>query len=215
MYLPNNFKQERPELLHALMRARPLATLVTTGKSGLTADHLPVEFLPLPSGSVIRGHVARANPVWRDYVPESEALVIFHGPDAYVSPSLYPTKAANGEVVPTWNYAVVHARGVLSFTHDAQWLHELVSRLTDAHEASRGHPWKVGDAPTAYMGKMLTAIVGFELAIVNLSGKWKVSQNRSTADQQGVISGLQLATDADSQQIAAMLAETQAAVSVK
>ena len=209
MYLPNTFKEDRPEVLHALMRARPLATLVTIGTSGLIADHLPVEIFEAQSGSVIRGHVARANSVWREYLPESEALAIFHGPHAYVSPSLYATKAATGEVVPTWDYAVVHARGKLSFTHDAQWLHDLVSRLTDAHESPRGHPWKVGDAPTVYIEKMLAAIVGFELAIVTLSGKWKVSQNRSTADQQGVIAGLRLAPDMDSQQIAAMLADIQ------
>src|SRR5271167_2389663 len=189
------------------MRARPLATLVTSCDSGLRANHIPVQTLaePAPLGS-IRGHIARANPLWRDYAQGTEAMAIFHGPEAYISPSLYPSKTQTGEVVPTWDYAVVHAHGTLKFIDDAEWLHGFVAGLTATHEAARLQPWKIGDAPREYIEKMLRLIVGFEFSILRLSGKWKVSQNRPLADQQGVVKGLQEASDADSREIAAMLA---------
>ena len=206
MYLPAHFTETRTDVLHALMRTRPLATLVTSCNSGLTADHVPVQTLsePAPLGS-IRGHVARANPLWREYAQGSEAMAIFHGPEAYISPSLYPSKTQTGEVVPTWDYAVVHAHGTLRFIDDAEWLGSFVAGLTATHEASRLQPWKIGDAPRAYIDKMLRLIVGFEFSILSLTGKWKVSQNRPLKDQQGVVKGLQEANDADSSEIAAML----------
>jgi transcriptional regulator len=207
LYLPAYFKETRPEVMHALMRAHPLCTLVTQGDSGLVANHVPVQTLdePKPLGC-IRGHIARANPLWRDYRPETQSLAIFQGPQVYISPSFYPSKAATGEVVPTWNYAVVHAGGTLRFIQDAGWLRNFVAGLTATHEAPRSMPWKIDDAPAPYIDKMLSLIVGFEFSIVTLSGKWKVSQNRSQADQQGVIRNLQNADDADSREIAAMLA---------
>jgi transcriptional regulator len=208
LYLPAHFNETRIDVLHALMRARPLATLVTSCDKGLIANHIPVETLtePAPLGS-IRGHIARANPLWRDYREGTEAMAIFQGPDAYISPSLYPSKTQTGEVVPTWDYAVVHATGAMRFINDAAWLRSFVGGLTAAHEASHPQPWKIGDAPGEYIDKMLRLIVGFEFSIVSLTGKWKVSQNRSLADQQGVVKGLQDASDADSQEIAAMLAD--------
>jgi transcriptional regulator len=207
LYLPAHFKETRIEVLHALMRDRPLATLVTSCAEGLVANHIPLETLsdPAPLGS-IRGHIARANPLWRDYRDGTEALAIFQGPEVYISPSLYPSKTQTGEVVPTWDYAVVHARGVMRFINDAAWLRSFVGGLTAAHEASRHQPWKIGDAPREYIDKMLSLIVGFEFSILSLTGKWKVSQNRTLADQQGVVKGLQDASDADSHEIAAMLA---------
>ena len=207
MYLPAHFNETRVDVLHALMRARPLATLVTSGDKGLNANHLPVQTLnePAPLGSIC-GHIARANPLWRDYAQGSEALAIFQGPHIYISPSLYPSKVQTGEVVPTWDYAVVHARGVMRFINDAEWLRSFVTGLTAAHEASRAQPWKIDDAPREYIDKMLRLIVGFEFSILSLTGKWKVSQNRPLADQQGVVQGLQDASDADSHEIAAMLA---------
>ncbi len=207
MYLPAHFNESRTDVLHALMRARPLATLVTSCGSSLSANHIPVQTLaePAPLGS-IRGHIARANPLWRDYVQGSEALAIFQGPEAYISPSLYPSKAQTGEVVPTWDYVVVHAHGTLKFIADAEWLHGFVAGLTATHEASRLQPWKLGDAPREYIEKMLRSIVGFVFSILRLTGKWKVSQNRPPADRQGVVKGLQDASDADSREIAAMLA---------
>lgn len=207
MYLPSHFNETRPEPLRALMRARPLSTLVTQCESGLVANHVPVQTLddPAPWGC-IRGHIARANPLWRDYRSGTEALAIFQGPQAYISPSLYPSKAKTGEVVPTWNYVVVHAAGTLRFVEDPVWLRDFVAGLTAAHEAPRALPWKIDDAPAAYIDRMLGLIVGFEFSIASLTGKWKVSQNRSQADRQGVVRGLRDAADADSREIAAMLA---------
>ena len=206
MYLPAYFEESRTDVLHALMRARPLATLVTLSESGLAANHIPLETVPepLPHG-VLRGHVARANPLWREYRAGSEALAIFHGPQAYISPSFYPTKQQTGEVVPTWDYAVVHARGTLRFVQDSAWLRALVSRLTDAHEASRRMPWKIDDAPSPYIERMLSLIVGFELSITGLTGKWKLSQNHPVANRQGVVKGLRDAEGAESRQVADML----------
>lgn len=206
MYLPAHFNETRLAVMRALMRARPLSTLVTHCGSGLIANHVPVQTLddPAPLGS-IRGHIARANPLWQEYRAETQALAIFQGPHAYISPSFYPTKAKTGEVVPTWNYAVVHASGTLRFVQDTTWLRDFVAGLTRTHEAPRSMPWKIDDAPAPYIEKMLSLIVGFEFSIVSLTGKWKVSQNRSQADQEGVIQNLQHADDADSHEIAAML----------
>jgi len=207
VYLPAHFNEVRNDVMHALMRAHPLSTLVTQCDTGLVANHVPVQTLdePAPLGS-IRGHIARANPLWRDYRGDTEALAIFQGPQAYVSPSFYPSKALTGEVVPTWNYAVVHASGTLRFIQDANWLRELVAGLTTTHEAPRAAPWKMEDAPDAYIDKMLTSIVGFEFSITALKGKWKVSQNRTRSDRGGVQRSLASAPDQDSQEIAAMLA---------
>jgi transcriptional regulator len=194
--------------MHALMRAHPLCTLVTQCESGLAANHVPVQTLdePKPLGR-IRGHIARANPLWRDYRAETQALAIFQGPQVYISPSFYPSKATSGQVVPTWNYAVVHASGTLRFIQDAAWLRDFVTGLTATHEAPRSAPWKVDDAPPPYIDKMLGLIVGFEFSIATLTGKWKLSQNRSQADQEGVLRNLQNAPDAESQEMAAMLAD--------
>ena len=207
MYLPAHFTETRTDVLHALMRTHPLTTLVTLCDSGLVANHVPVQTLddPTPLGS-IRGHIARANPLWREYRSDTQALAIFQGPQVYISPSFYPSKAKTGEVVPTWDYAVVHAGGTLRFIEDAEWLRRFVSGLTNTHEMPRSEPWKIDDAPAAYIDKMLTLIVGFEFSISSLAGKWKVSQNRPQGDRRGVIQNLEAATDADSQEIAAMLA---------
>lgn len=206
MYLPAYFEEKRADVLHALMRARPLATLVTLCDSGIAANHIPVETSaePAPHG-LIRGHVARANPLWRTYRADSEALAIFQGPQAYISPSFYPSKQETGEVVPTWDYAVAHARGTMRFVHDAEWLRALVSRLTNAHEASRQAPWKIDDAPAPYIDRMLTMIVGFEIAVTSLTGKWKLSQNHPAANRRGVTAGLRAASGAEAGEVADML----------
>jgi transcriptional regulator len=206
LYLPSYFKESRTDVLHALMRERPLATLVTSIDSGLVANHIPVETRtePAPHG-LIRGHIARANPLWKEYRPGSEAMAIFQGPQVYISPSFYPSKRETGEVVPTWDYAVVHAHGTLRFVQDTEWLKSLVVGLTNAHEAPRQAPWKVDDAPPPYIEKMLTLIVGFEFSIVSLTGKWKLSQNHPAANRQGVVRGLRDAVGEDSREIADML----------
>ncbi len=207
MYLPAHFNETRPDVMRALMRAHPLCILATQCGSGLVANHVPVQTLDEPSPlGCIRGHVARANPLWREYRADTHALAIFQGPQAYISPSFYPSKAKTGEVVPTWNYAVVHAGGTLRFIEDPAWLREFVAGLTRTHESPRSLPWQIDDAPTAYIEQMLSLIVGFEFSITALSGKWKVGQNRPPADREGVVRNLRQAADADSHEIAALLA---------
>ena len=177
MYVPDHFREDRPDVLHDAMRRIGFATLVTTG---LEANHLPM----LLKDGVLRGHVARANPVWK--AGDGAALAIFLGPHAYVSPNWYPSKAETGKAVPTWNYITVHARGAISWIQDADWLRAHVTALSDAHEAERPEPWKVSDAPASYIDSLLRAIVGFELTIETLEGKYKLSQNRDAADRDGV-----------------------------
>jgi transcriptional regulator len=183
MYVPDHFREDRPEVLHDAVRQIGFATLVT---ADLEANHLPM--LLSEDGAFLRGHVARANPVWKK--GDGEALAIFLGPHAYVTPTWYPSKAEIGKVVPTWNYITVHARGNLRWIQDADWLLDLVAALSDAHEAPRENPWKVTDAPASYIDAQLRTIVGFELSIASLEGKYKLSQNRDAADRAGVREGL-------------------------
>jgi transcriptional regulator len=187
MYLPSHFEQHDAAALHALMREHPLATLVSQQASGITADAIPLEYVA--ASHTLRGHVARANPLWREAAGRP-VLAVFNGPQAYITPSWYPSKASTHKVVPTWNYTLVHAHGVLRAVEDAPWLHELVSGLTAHHEASRAQPWAVSDAPDDYVQQMLRAIVGIEIPVDRLIGKWKISQNRSDADRLGVAAGL-------------------------
>jgi transcriptional regulator len=199
VYLPAHFEERRIDVLHGLIREQPLGTLVTMGSEGITANHVPFEVDPEPAPfGTLRAHVARANPVWRDHAPGAEALVIFQGASAYVSPSWYPSKRETGKVVPTYNYVVVHARGRLLAIEDPAWLRRLVGRLTDRHEAGSEHPWKVTDAPEDYIESQLRAIVGIEIVPGSLVGKWKVSQNRPPLDRDGVVRGLERAADARS-----------------
>jgi transcriptional regulator len=193
MYLPAHFEESRPEVLHELVRTHPLGLLITQGAAGLQANPVPfmLDVDTATGAQTLRAHVARANPVWREASAGVEALVVFQGPQAYISPSMYPTKAATGKVVPTWNYVIVQARGPLQVHENAPWLHALVTRLTDRHEAPRAVPWAVSDAPADYVDTMLRAIVGIEIPLSALTGKWKVSQNRNAADRAGVAWGLQ------------------------
>lgn len=208
MYVPAHFAENRVEVLHELIRSRPLGVLVTLGADGLSANHVPFEIAPEPQpfGS-LRCHVARANPVWRDFTPNYEALAIFTGPSTYISPSWYPTKNQSGEVVPTYNYLVAHVYGTMEVIHDAKWLRGLVTRLTQRFEAGREAPWQVTDAPSAFIEKQLGAIVGIEIPITKLIGKWKVSQNRPPEDRQGVARALGELDDADSAAIARWVKE--------
>lgn len=203
MYVPAHFDEQRIEALHRLIQERPLGTLVTLTGDALNANHIPFEIdaEPAPFGA-LRGHVARANPVWRDFSSVVEALVIFHGAQTYISPSWYPTKQATGEVVPTYNYLVVHGYGRMKIIHEREWLRGLVTRLTNRFEAERAVPWHVTDAPPAFIDKQLGAIVGIEIELTKLIGKWKVSQNRPATDRDGVMKGLNERDDADSLAIA-------------
>jgi transcriptional regulator len=203
MYLPAHFEEDRPEILQQLVREHPLGLLITQGSSGLQANPIPFLLDADADGGpgVLRAHVARANPVWREARTDADSLVVFQGPQAYISPSNYPSKAATGKVVPTWNYVTVQARGTLRAVEDPGWLHALVSRLTERHEAQRMPRWQVSDAPADYVEAMLGAIVGIEIRLNTLNGKWKVSQNRTADDRAGVRRGLleQAARSADPQ----------------
>jgi transcriptional regulator len=188
------------------MRRYPLAALVTAGGNGIEANHLPLLHDPEPAPyGTLRGHFARANPQWRTIQPEVEVLAIFQGPQAYVTPSHYPSKSEHGKVVPTWNYAVVHARAVAVIHHDAAWLRELVERLTREHERRLPKPWDVADAPATYIDGLLGAIVGIELRILSLEGKWKVSQNRNEADRAGVASAFESSGGGDERELAQLI----------
>ena len=198
MYLPAHFAEKRTEVLHQLIYTHPLAALVTLGADGLNANHMPfeIESDQAPFGT-LRGHVARGNPVWRDFSQDLEALLIFQGPQVYISPSWYPTKQETGKVVPTYNYMVVHAYGPLRIVEDRAWLRGLVERLTNRFEAGSSQPWKITDAPGDYIETMLGAIVGIEIPVTRLLGKWKTSQNRVAVDRAGVVKGLQEANGPD------------------
>ena len=208
MYAPSHFEEKRVEVLHQQIRERALGTLVTLDSTGLNANHIPfeVDAEPAPFGT-LRGHVARANPVWWNFSQAVEALVIFHGPQAYVTPSWYQTKKETGEVVPTYNYIVVHTYGPLHVHDDVEWLRGLVTRLTNRFEANRVAPWRVSDAPDAFIEKQLRAIVGIEIPMTKLIGKWKVSQNRPAVDRAGVVTGLSKANDEDSLALASWVSK--------
>lgn len=209
MYVPDHFAETRTPVLLALMSACPLATVVTVGADGMVANHLPLPHVPERDGhGVLRGHVARANPVWRQVAAGAEVLAVFQGPGHYISPQWYPSKQAHGRAVPTWNYAVVHARGTIGWQHDAAWLRALVDALTDTHEARLPGRWKVSDAPDDYVHRLIGAIVGLEISITALTGKWKVSQNRPAADRQGVLNGLAQAPGDPARAMAALVAGT-------
>jgi transcriptional regulator len=204
MYLPPHFVESRVEVLHELIRSHPLGTLVTCGVDGLNANHVPFEIDPNPAPfGILRAHVARANPVWREFSKEVEPLVIFQGPQIYITPSWYQTKRETGKVVPTFNYIVVHAYGSMRVIEDAGWLRKFVGGLTDRFEAARAQPWAVSDAPEDFVAMQLRAIVGIEITVTRLIGKWKISQNRPALDQEGVVAGLRESDDAVAQAMAA------------
>ena len=206
MYLPANFREDRVEVVHQAIRQIALGTLVTLGEDGLCASHVPmlVDAAPAPFGT-LAGHIAHANPQWQSLKPEVDALAVFAGPQAYISPGWYATKPKTGKVVPTWNYVAIHATGRLRFFDDAERLRAIVTRLTDTHEQRRAEPWKVTDAPEDFIAGMLKAIVGFELTIAKLEGKWKMSQNRPAEDQAGVVDGL--TREAGAPEVAAIVAK--------
>ena len=206
MYLPSAFRQDDLAELHAQMQASPFALLTSAGAAGVLASHLPLLLAPDEGEfGTLYGHFARANPHWRDLQDDAEALAVFSGPDAYISPGWYPAKAEHGKVVPTWNYIAVHARGPVELIEEPERLLQIVSRLSDQHESGRERPWAVSDAPREYIDSMLRAIVGFTLPIRRLEGKWKLGQNRSAADQAGVRDGLAASTSPGDRELAARM----------
>jgi transcriptional regulator len=191
MYIPPHFAEPDVARIHACIRACKLGTLVTRRPLGIDANHIPfvLHTDPAPNGT-LRGHVARANPVWREHEAGVEALVIFQGPDAYISPAWYPSTARTGEAVPTWNYVAVHAHGPLEVIDDPTWIRAHLEELTESQEARRAERWRVSDAPPDYVDAMARGVIGIEIRIARLLGKWKVSQNRSEEDRRGVVAGL-------------------------
>ena len=206
MYLPSAFRQDDLAALHAQLQASPFALLTSAGATGVQASHLPLLLAPDEGEfGTLYGHFARANPHWRDLQDDAEALAVFSGPDAYISPGWYPAKAEHGKVVPTWNYIAVHARGPVELIEEPERLLQIVSRLSDQHESGRARPWAVSDAPRDYIDTMLRAIVGFALPIRRLEGKWKLGQNRSAADQAGVRDGLAASPSPGDRELAARM----------
>ena len=208
MYIPPSNAEHRPEVLLDFIDAHPFGALVTAGAEGLFATHLPLvlDRARGPHGT-LEGHVARANPHHRLDLGTGEALVILAGPDAYVTPSWYAAKAEHGRVVPTWNYVAVHVHGALRFVDDRAFLRRHLDALTARHEAGREAPWAVSDAPAEYVAGLERAIVGVELAITRIEGKWKMSQNRPAADLDGVVRGLATSADPRDREVAAIVAE--------
>lgn len=192
MYTPSHFREDDPSAIAAIIDSYPLAALVASGASGLIVNHLPLLRVAAADGSTaLRGHVARGNELWRTVPALTAVVAIFRGEDHYVSPAWYPTKAESGEVVPTWNYTVVHAHGLIRFIEDRVWVRELVSALTNRHERGRPAPWSIDDAPAKYIDRMLAAIVGFEIDVERWDGKRKASQNRTERERSGALIGLE------------------------
>ena len=206
MYVPKLLEETDPDVLHGLIRTHPLGMWVTEANGELVSNHIPflLDADRARHGTLV-AHVARANPVWESFSTTVQSLVAFRGAESYITPSWYPSKQAHGRAVPTWNYAVVHASGMPKAITDRDWLLSFVSRLTDTQEASRAQPWKVADAPAEYIDRLLANIVGIEIPIERIVGKWKANQTSPPADKLGVIEGLLGRGDAQAQEMAALV----------
>lgn len=191
MYQPPLNRDERPDVIHRLIRQRPLGLLISSGKQGLLANSIPfILHAPPDQPAVLECHLAVANPQWREFQTGRDVLIVFQGPQAYVSPSWYPAKLEHGKVVPTWNYVVVQVRGSAQVVNDPGWLTRHLNELTNQNERNHQEPWKVSDAPDSYVSAQMKGIVGVRVLVSSMSGKWKTSQNRSHADREGVVLGL-------------------------
>ena len=207
MYVPDNFRIDDRAALHALIRAYPFAALISSGASGLNGTHLPTVLKDEGVHGVVECHLARANPHWKELAEGREALMIFSGPEAYVSPNWYPSKAETHKAVPTWNYAVVHAYGTPEIVKDAAWTRRHVSEISDQQERSEPRPWSLAEAPENYVEMMLRGIVGFRFVISRLEGKAKMSQNREARDRDGVVAGLDRRAEPGDAAVAALMRE--------
>ena len=190
MYNPSPFKQEDDQQLKGFIAQYPLATLVSINSSGLEANHIPLYFIEDAGKPLLRGHIAKANPLWKEVADKSQVLTIFQGPQSYISPNWYPSKKEHGKAVPTWNYAVVHLSGEISFINDNAWKLDMLNTLTNKSERHQAAPWTVADSPEGYIERQMAGIVGIEISLSSMHGKWKMSQNRSESDHQGVVDGL-------------------------
>jgi transcriptional regulator len=205
MYIPKLFEEKRLDVLHSFVREHPFGALVVLSANGLDANHLPFE-IDTDSGpfGTLHCHVSRSNPVWRDFSPTTEALAIFQGPNTYITPTWYPSKQETGKDVPTWNYIIVHARGPLRVIDDVRHVRAHLEKLVTRNEAGRPHPWRITDAPEDYVNKQLSLIVGIEIPLTSLVGKWKLGQNRLLHDRHGMLKGL---LEANTPETVAMAAE--------
>ena len=206
MYQPPHDREERLDVQHALIRAHPLGALITFGAGGLSANLIPfiLDVAASPKGT-LKGHLARANRQWADFDPSVEALVIFQGVESYITPSWYVAKREHGKVVPTWNYVTVQAHGPMRVIEDRDWLADQIRALTAQNEGKRPEPWSVTDAPEPFVAAQMKGIVGIEIPISRIEGKWKVSQNRPEADRAGVIEGLREGGDESADAMAALV----------
>lgn len=187
MHISTKFQQDDKQVLLALIRDYPFATLVTYSALGIEANHLPISISWQEDKLYLHAHIAKINTLWQTVTEVSEVLVIFNGPNAYISPNHYPTKQQTGKAVPTWNYVAVHVKGAIRFIHDPIWIHQALEILTTEHESQHNVPWAMSDAPASYIDKMLPAIVGIEIAVTSMTGQWKLSQNQPEINQLGVI----------------------------
>lgn len=210
MHIQSHFNESRPEVLHALIRSRPLATFIAVLDGEIVVNHMPFVLSVDDRGlGVLRGHLPKGNSLWQSLDGTTKAVAVFQGPQCYISPSWYPSKQEHGKVVPTWNYVVAHAHGQPIAVRDPAWLRSHLDSITEQEESARPMPWRVSDAPEDYVGKMVNAIVGIELPISTLDGKWKVSQNRPEADRLGVAAGLSEQGDDTSLAMAALVLSSQ------
>ena len=209
MYTPKHFQEHDEVVLFALLEQYPFASLITYSDSGIEVNHIPFYLQQKEDRKVLLGHIAKGNPLWKNIQEGSQVLVIFNGPNCYISPNYYPSKQENGRAVPTWNYVAVHVKGNMQYLHDDKKKLAIVNELTNLHEANQKTPWSVSDAPSIYIEKMLPAIVGIEIEITSLVGKWKVSQNQPEKNQQGVITGLLSEADLNSLTMAEIIKENQ------
>lgn len=206
MYLPHYFEENRIDELHGLIRTHPLATIAVVAGGEVFTAHLPMLITDSDGEfGTLRAHMPRSDPMWQQFAHASDVVAIFQGEQTYVSPNWYPSKQATGKQVPTWNYAVVNAHGKPRAIEDADWLFVHLNEMTDAQEAGQRLPWKVSDAPREFIDKLLGAIVGIEMPITRITGKWKMNQDEVPEDQQGVVSNLLMRKDDASLKIAKMV----------
>ncbi len=195
MYCPSHFEENRIEVLKTHIRRFPLATLVTINNGELNANHIPMLLCDSDTSlGVLQAHIPRANPLWQSMI-DNQALAIFQGANSYISPNWYPTKHEHGKVVPTWNYITVHVRGNLRIIEDKRWLEWHLDRLTNTHEGTQTRPWKLSDAPAEFTDRLIQNLIGLELEITSINGKWKISQNQPSDNQAGVIEALKSQSD--------------------
>lgn len=205
MYISKTFQQHDESELIAMMRKYPFATLIVMTKAGIEATHLPVIISDNADQLVIQGQIAKANKLWQATDQDADVLVVFNGPNCYISPNHYPLKQVSGKAVPTWNYVVIHVKGKITFIHDNEWIYNVISTLTQEHEAQQTTPWSMNDAPSSYIDNMLPAIVGLEITINSIQGQWKLSQNQPDVNKLGVIQGLKASEKQSERSIATLI----------